>query len=479
MQKNLFALGGVFLAGLLCGGLLFDHLTDRKLDQFRDEMRLQQYLHPASARTERTQAFQPTTEFRAAADSSVNAVVYLSTAGRYGRFGSAGTGSGVIISDNGYIVTNYHVVEDASEVTVILNDKREYTARVVGSDPNTDLAVLKVEAEDLPVLRFGNSDDVAVGQWVLAVGNPFRLTSTVTTGIVSAKARNIGLLRRQTRSFSGRDYSIESFIQTDAAVNPGNSGGALVNLNGELVGINTAIASETGSYQGYSFAIPSNLVQKVVSDLIAYGSVQRAYLGVSIRDITADAAEEYELGTLQGALVADIIPNGAAKLAGIRSGDVLTHVNGASIGSASELQEQVARYKPGDQITVTLLRGKQQLKKVLTLRNEAGSTRLVESSRTNLPNTLRRLGATLMELDEQDLAEMNLRHGIRLDAVITGGACYGAGLRPGMVITRLNGKPVYSVTSFLEKVAEAEGTISIEARKHGGKPSTYVIRLAD
>ena len=309
------------------------------------------------------------TDFTKAAELSVNAVVHVKTTYRNAPRGNAPTllefffgrpdryyevpeqqasGSGVIISQDGYIVTNNHVIDRARQIQVVLNDKREYTATLVGTDPTTDIALLKIEETDLPIIQMGNSDELRVGEWVLAVGNPFNLTSTVTAGIVSAKARNINILNAAMK--------IESFIQTDAAVNPGNSGGALVNTRGELVGINTAIASQTGSYAGYSFAVPTSIVEKVVSDIRQYGSVQRAILGVQMREITPELQKEENLTTLQGAYVAEVLEGGAAEKAGIRHGDVITKIDNTSIKSTTDLMEQIGRHRPGDVVTITLLR---------------------------------------------------------------------------------------------------------------------------
>ncbi|MFN8921406.1 MAG: S1C family serine protease [Sphingobacteriia bacterium] len=376
MYTRLFPFATVFIGGLLVGGLLFSWISDRKIARLQQQMRIDQHIQPAAAvHPSAVHAAQvPGTNFEYAASRSVHAVVYISTQGSFGRFSEASSGSGVLLTADGYLVTNHHVVAEAEGIQVTLNDKRSFPARLVGKDPHTDLAVLKIDAgtDSLPSLRMGNSDSVRIGQWVLAVGNPYQLTSTVTTGIVSAKARNIGLLRRQSVAARGQDYSIESFIQTDAAVNPGNSGGALVSLDGELIGINTAIATETGSFQGYSFAVPSQLVRKVVADLIRYGEVKRAFLGVSIQDISAHTASEYKLPTLQGALVVGLVPGGSAGRAGLRQGDVLVAVQGVPVASASELQEQVARYRPGDAIRLRLQRGGQLLEKTIRLRDARG-----------------------------------------------------------------------------------------------------------
>lgn len=263
------------------------------------------------------------------------------------------SGSGVIISEDGYIVTNNHVIDKATQIEVVLNDKRAFKANLVGTDPSTDIALLKIEADSLPTIAMGNSDALRLGEWVLAIGNPFNLTSTVTAGIVSAKARNINILNDNMK--------IESFIQTDAAVNPGNSGGALVNSQGELVGINTAIASQTGSYAGYAFAVPVNIVKKVVADIRQYGAVQRAILGVQIQEITAELKNQRHLSTLQGAYVAGVVEGSAAAVAGIKVGDVLTAINGHNVRTSAELQEQIGRCHPGDVIQVNIIRGKDTL----------------------------------------------------------------------------------------------------------------------
>ena len=316
-------------------------------------------------------------DFTQAAERSVEAVVHVKT--KYYRqqyvdpfyhffFGrpqqsqqpsAMASGSGVILSNDGYIVTNNHVIEDANEIEVVLNDKRTFTAKLIGTDPNTDLALLKIEATDLPTIEIGNSDDLRVGEWVLAVGNPFNLTSTVTAGIVSAKARSINILNS--------DMKIESFIQTDAAVNPGNSGGALVNTRGQLVGINTAIASQTGSYAGYAFAIPTAIMQKVVADLRQYGTVQRALLGIRMLDITQQVKDQLSLESMEGVYVGEVISGSAADKAGMKAGDVIVQVDGRPINASSQLQEQIGRKNPGDQITILVRRGHRSVSLQVTL----------------------------------------------------------------------------------------------------------------
>ena len=337
------------------------------------------------------------TDFTTAAQLSVNAVVHVKTNYTDKKQSSVidpflefffglphyqerpqpqqqGFGSGVIISNDGYIVTNNHVIDRADMIQVVLNDKRTYTAQLVGTDPTTDIALLKIEADSLPTITFGDSDMLKVGEWVLAVGNPFNLTSTVTAGIVSAKARNINILNAAMK--------IESFIQTDAAVNPGNSGGALVNTQGRLVGINTAIASETGSYAGSAFAVPTSIVQKVVEDLKQHGTVQRAILGVQIADITDRLAKDRNIHTLAGVYVNSVMELSAAHMAGITEGDIITHVNNSPIKTVAELQEQIGRHRPGDEITITLLRNNTSITLPVTLQNRQGTTEILTKDNT-------------------------------------------------------------------------------------------------
>lgn len=351
---------------------------------------------PAACGRSNALSEEGTTDFTQAAELSVNAVVHVKTLYRNQSarmvnpffeyfFGHPGqtqeipaqqaSGSGVIVSEDGYIVTNNHVIDRAEQILVVLNDKREYNAMLVGTDPTTDIALLKIDENNLPVILIGNSDELRVGEWVLAVGNPFNLTSTVTAGIVSAKARNINILNA--------DMKIESFIQTDAAVNPGNSGGALVNTRGELVGINTAIASQTGSYAGYAFAVPSSIVQKVVSDIRQYGTVQRAILGVQIREITSDLQKQKNLTTLQGAYVERVITGGAAEKAGIRQGDVIIRIGETDIPSGTDLQEHIGRHRPGDVVAVTLIRDGRTFTVQATLTNREGGTGFLSKDPTN------------------------------------------------------------------------------------------------
>lgn len=341
-----------------------------------------------------------------------------------------GSGSGVIISTDGYIVTNNHVIDNASTVEVTLNDKRKFDAKVIGTDPSTDIALLKIEAENLPIIEFGDSDDLHIGEWVLAVGNPFNLTSTVTAGIVSAKARNINILNAEMK--------IESFIQTDAAVNPGNSGGALVNTRGELIGINTAIASQTGSYSGYSFAVPTTIVSKVVADLKEYSVVQRAVLGVQIADINDELAKEKNLKTLKGAYIAGVQENSSAADASLKEGDIITGINGQTVNSVAELQEQVSRYRPGNDIKVNYIRDGKNESVIVTLKNRSGNTNVVKIADTSI------LGATFKEVDSRTAEKFRLNAGIQIDTIDKNGALAKAGLKKDFIILKVNGQPIRS-----------------------------------
>lgn len=338
---------------------------------------------------------------------------------------SISSGSGVIIANDGYIVTNNHVIENAAQIRVTLDDNRVFKAELVGTDPTTDIALLKVDEQDLPYIGFSNSDDVRVGEWVLAVGNPFNLTSTVTAGIVSAKGRSINIIPER--------FAIESFIQTDAAVNPGNSGGALVNTEGALIGINTAISTRTGSFEGYSFAVPSNMVSKVVKDLMEYGTVQRAFIGVNIRDVNAELAREYKLNLNNGVFVGGLSEGGAAGEAGIEIGDIIVAVNGVQVDRTSELQEQIARYRPGDRVNVLVNRqGKEETISVV-LRNMQGNTNLIDKD--ELFST-RFLGAILERSTSDELSKLGLENGVKVKS-LQGGKLRSEGIREGYVITEI------------------------------------------
>lgn len=373
---------------------------------------------------------------------------------RYYIPGQMASGSGVLISDDGYIVTNNHVVDQADEINVTLNNYKTYKAKVVGVDPNTDLAVIKIDVHNAPYLLYGNSDDVQVGQWVLAVGYPLNLETTVTAGIVSAKARTIGINKRNHRS------AIESFIQTDAAVNQGNSGGALINTAGELIGINSAIASPTGAYAGYSYAIPVNLVKKVVNDLMKYGNVQRAYLGINYIDPMGLSDEELRAHgirrDLNGVMVQAVPGNGAAAAAGIEKGDIITKINGVSTPSIPEMTEQIARYKPGDKISISYLRdNKEYTVNNVLLKNEDGTTDIIKTS------VLDKLGADLISLEKADAARLGIRGGVYVNNVGSGLLKRQTNMKSGFVILKAGGQAVTSVDD-LKKVLQKQSKVQLE-----------------
>lgn len=379
------------------------------------------------------------------------------------------SGSGVIISEDGYIATNFHVIEGASKVEVTLNDKRKFEAQVVGTDPTTDLALLKVaQVNGLPFLEFGNSDVVQIGEWVLAVGNPFDLTSTVTAGIVSAKARNINILR--TRD----NLSIESFIQTDAAVNPGNSGGALVNLEGYLVGINTAIATNTGSFSGYSFAVPAILAKKVMEDLINYGEVQRALMGVAIINVDASLADRHQLGAIEGVFVASVSPGGGADEAGIRAGDVILKVQDVRVSTVSELQEQVARNRPGETIVITLRRKSQEMKVNVKLRNKHNTTDIVRSVPASAGEWIGPLGAELVPLSPAEQESYQIEAGLRVRK-LKEGKLKDARVEEGFAITHIDNQKINSTEELQQALKDKKGGILIEGRYPDGQKAFYGI----
>ena len=374
-----------------------------------------------------------------------------------------GFGSGVIISPEGYIVTNNHVIDGSDEILVTLNDKREFNATLIGTDPTTDLALLKVDADKLSFLEFGDSDKLRLGEWVLAIGNPYNLTSTVTAGIVSAKARNINILRG--------NFSIESFIQTDAAVNPGNSGGALVDTKGNLVGINTAIASRTGAFTGYSFAIPASIVSKIVDDLMEFGAVQRAILGVTIQDVTSELANDQDLDNIEGVYVNGLREEGAAREAGIKVGDVILSINGVKVNSVSELQEQVSRYRPSDKVEVVLKRKGKVREYTVTLRNTSGSTEIV---RQNDLESL--LGANFEPVSDREKRSLGLQNGVKVTSVKSG-KFMKVGIKEGFIITNVNKKPVYNVKDITDILKGTEGGVIIEGIYDDGSRSYYAFGM--
>lgn len=346
------------------------------------------------------------------------------------------SGSGVIVSNDGYIVTNNHVIDEASEIKVTLNNKKTYVAKLIGTDPSSDLAMLKIEEKNLPFILYGNSDMVKIGQWVLAVGYPLNLETTVTAGIVSAKSRSLGLNARKSNS------PIESFIQTDAAVNQGNSGGALINTNGELVGIVSAIASPTGAYAGYSYAIPVNIVKKIINDLLQYGTVQRAYLGVSYLTDNIPDSEKEKIGYKEGigVYVREVAKDGAAANSGLKEGDYITKINGVKVVSGSEMVEQVAGYKPGDKITITYQRDGKEYNSTITLKNRSGSYSIVKSE------TLESLGGEFETLSAEKAKEYGFRGGVIVKRIKENGLIdQQTRMRDGFIIIKANGVTVNNV----------------------------------
>jgi len=423
------------------------------------------------------------TDFTVAAEQSINAVVHIAAKTMrtvnqnqdifeyfFGFRGQqqpqqqqpqVGYGSGVIISSDGYIVTNNHVVDGADELSVTLNERTSYPAKVIGTDPNTDIALIKIEATNLPIIPFGNSDNLKVGEWVLAVGNPMNLASTVTAGIVSAKARNLGIIesekqqnnpffQQNQRAKGQSSLSIESFIQTDAAVNPGNSGGALVNLKGELVGINTAIISPTGSFTGYSFAIPVNIVSKVVNDIRKFGQVQRAMLGVSIRDINSDMAKEKKIEVQDGVYVESVSDRSGAMEAGIQKGDIIKSIDGVKVNTASELQAQVGLHHPSDVVEISLLRDGKDKKLKVTLRNMQGGTEALKSGGVEA------LGAAFSEVSPEVKRSLNIGSGVQVSGV-TEGKFKQAGVRKGFIILKVNDIRIESVDQLEKVIKDVQG----------------------
>lgn len=371
------------------------------------------------------------------------------------------SGSGVIISDDGYIVTNNHVIEDATNIEVVMNNNQRYFAKLVGSDVTTDLALLKIKATNLPFVRYGDSDNLQPGEWVLAIGNPFDLNSTVTAGIVSAKARNIGILQETN------GLSVEAFIQTDAAVNPGNSGGALVNLAGELIGVNTAIATSSGSYQGYSFAIPVSLVKKVMDDLLEFGKVQRGLLGIVIGDVDAARAEQYNLTVTQGVFVRSVQEGSAAEESGILPGDVIVAIDDHVVNSVSELQEWVARNRPGNEISVAFLRSGKQMEVKATLKNSEGKESF---QRKEVKHVIE--GARFEDVPYRELAKLLLDGGVKV-VNVTPGKWKKAGIKKDFIIAYIDKVPVDNVEDLNRVLEYKKGGVLVEGFYTDGQKGTY------
>ena len=412
---------------------------------------------PLNSPRERLFLSSAPTNFTAAAEAVTPAVVNIKTiqGGNFDLWGtnsnlSSSSGSGVIISPDGYIVTNNHVIEEGDDIEVTLNDKREFAAKVIGTDPSTDMALIKIKGDNLPYLIFGNSDSLRVGEWVLAVGSPFDLESTVTAGIVSAKARNIDILEGQDR--------IESFIQTDAAVNPGNSGGALVNTNGELIGINTAIITRSGRYEGYSFAVPANLVRKVIKDLRDYGVVQRGIMGVYIDEITNRKAKELGLPSVEGVLITRISPGGSAEEAGMKKNDVIISINGIKTRTLPEMQELLGRYRPGNLLEVEYLRKGQSNQVEIILKDKTNGIASISSSEEAI---LRTLGFELRNLTKEEKKRMQV-DGVKVISIYRGSKIERTNMDPGFIITNLDNRRIGSVKELIKELEEASGKVMLE-----------------
>lgn len=421
-------------------------------------------------------------DFVNAAEKTVHAVVHVKVRNQYAGYENpfynflfgkpvypqeqapvVSAGSGVIISNDGYIVTNNHVIEGADILEVTLNDKRTFTAKVIGADANTDIALIKIDGTGFPFLEWGDSDNLRIGEWVLAVGNPFNLASTVTAGIVSAKARSINILNKRT--------AIESFIQTDAAVNPGNSGGALVNTDGKLVGINTAIASPTGTFSGYSFAVPQRIAQKIVNDFIEFGAIQRAFLGVSITEVTSDEAKKSGVTVTNGVFVSAVANGGAAAEGGVKAGDVIIDVAGVKVNSTSELQEQVGQFRPGDQINVTVLRQNNKKTMLLTLRNINGSVERVKAM-----DKIELLGAEFKIVDPSTASKLRIKGGVQIVSV-NQGKFASAGIKDGFIIVAINRKQINTLDDLQFIIQNSTGGIYVEGVYPNGITAYYAFGI--
>lgn len=465
-------LGSLFLAAVL--GSISTVATFQWFDKDKDNVKLEYAKSVPSSRVAYVDKNGTTTavpvDFTAAAEKVTPAIVHIrSTSSGNARsdertrgeevdpfrefFGgprapqgpSQSAGSGVIINPDGYIVTNNHVVADADVVEVTLTDNRSYKAEVIGTDPDTDLALIKIGQKGLPSLAFVDSDKAKVGEWVLAVGNPFNLTSTVTAGIISAKGRSINILSRGDNQLGST--AIESFIQTDAAINPGNSGGALVNLDGGLLGINTAIASPTGSYSGYGFAVPSDIVSKVVEDLLQYGTVQRGWLGVSIASVNSQLAKEKDLNINEGAYISGFADKSSAKEAGLKEGDVIIKIDEARIRTNTALIEYIGRHRPGDKVMITVDRGGKEVTVPVTLKNKDGQTSVVKVEPIKGSAAL---GASLEDLDTKTLKKLEINNGVRVKSLGNGILSRYTEMHDGFIITRVNDIAVKSVKEFNE-----------------------------
>lgn len=477
MQLNKSQLLFYLVISSMFGALMFYSLTSvvdqNKFEKPYNSIEDRQQKVSVSERTPKEYVVPEGLNFLSAADKVTPGVVHVKT--MYGDLSSnsafdnffgrqeRSSGSGVLISDDGFIVTNEHVIKGSGRVEVTLHNNRTYPARIVGTDESTDLALLKIDESELPFVQYGNSDNVFPGEWVLAVGNPFNLNSTVTAGIVSAKARNIGILS------SNSGLQIESFIQTDAAVNPGNSGGALINLNGELIGINTAIATSSGFYQGYSFAVPVSLVKKVMDDLLEYGEVKRGLLGIMIRDMNTDMSRQTGIDLVTGVYISSVNSGGGAEEAGLETGDVIVKINDKIVTNVSELQELVARNRPGDEVSVSYYRDGDTKTVKATLRDFDGSTELKE---VYIDNYLE--GAEFETLSENEAKNLNIPGGVKI-TYLESGKWKDAGISEGFIISTVDKVIVHNLKEFVMEMKYKKGGVLIEGLNSEGDKKSLAI----
>jgi Do/DeqQ family serine protease len=484
MKGLLKILGTAIIGGLVViGGQYLFTNKDKKIEE---PITFQQDNSPIEAKavrnyTEETESNLP--DLKEAASKTVHAVVYIQTEftrkssvydqyfsiddffGRRSPSVLKASGSGVIISSDGYIVTNNHVVQEADKITITLNDKRTYNAKVIGTNPETDLALLKIDEKNLEYVKFGNSDQLQVGDWVLAVGNPFNLTSTVTAGIISAKARNINIL--------GSNSAIESFLQTDAVVNPGNSGGALVDTKGRLVGINAAIASRTGSYIGYSFAIPVSIVKKVVTDLKEFGSVQRAYIGITIKEVNAELAKKLKLDSIKGVYIGSVLEKGAAYNAGLEAGNVILSFNNTPVNSTSFLLEKIGLQRPGDKVKLKVIQDNKIRNIDVVLTNKYGTPELEKPSEIEVAS---KIGAEFSNVSKSLMQDLGINHGLQINK-LQNGVFKTAGIRNGFIILKIGNTEINTKKDITNALADKKGGILIEGIYPNGVRAYYGIGL--
>jgi Do/DeqQ family serine protease len=482
-MKMKYLFGALFMALLGAGIALFAYtkIIDKPSKVLAKDSSKVEVKNAEALLTSLTMQDGQQIDFTYAAEQTVHAVVHVQTKStvnqqandpisqffgeRYSRPREVtGIGSGVIISEDGYIITNNHVIEDAENIEVKLNDNRIFKAEIVGRDPSTDIALIKIKANNLPFIRYGDSEQLRLGEWVLAVGNPFDLTSTVTAGIVSAKGRNLKLL--------DNDLSIESYIQTDAALNMGNSGGALVNSKGLLVGITSAILSRSGDYAGMSFAIPVTIVKKVVEDLRQYGEVQRAIIGVNIKEVTQDDAEKFKLDEVRGALIASVVPDGSAEAAGLKENDVIVKFDGVAVATPNELQEQVGKHRPGDRANITYIRNGKEVTIPITLKNIAGNTSVVTAGMNGGATVY---GARLESLGSSDKNKYDVDYGVKVTE-LNDGVFKDYGMKKGYIILSINGKKVKNASDVRDAMGEKDSLKSIEGVQSNGTIFSYSFR---